>query len=138
MFKTLADRHRTSVRKTSRRLRTGSGYVLRHVVQDEPRSLEVWLLKHLRPRTWTDPVVDTVSTALGLARSRNDLITRLNARLCEACGDEMGPFEVHHVRHLKDMRDRPIALQRDVSRLRKTTVLCRPCHLARHQGRERA
>ena len=138
LFKTLADRHRTSVRKTSRRLRTGSGYVLRHVVQDEPRSLEVWLLKHLRPRTWTDPVVDIVSTALGLARSRNDLITRLNARICEACGDESGPFEVHHVRHLKDMRDRPIALQRGVSRQRKTTVLCRPCHLALHQGRERA
>lgn len=138
LFKTLANRHVTSVRKTSRRLRTGSGYALEHVIQGEPRILEVWLLKHLRPRAWTSPVVDVVSTALGLARSRNDLITRLNARICEACGDSDGPFEVHHVRRLKDVQDRPIALQRGVARLRKTMVLCRPCHLARHQGRERS
>ena len=138
LFKTIADRHRTSVRKTSRQLSTGSGYVLEHVIQDKPRIFEVWLLKHLRPRVRTDPAVDVVSTALGLARSRNDLITRLNARLCESCGDVDGPFEVHHVRRLKDVQDRPIGLQRDVSRLRKTTVLCRPCHLARHRGRERS
>lgn len=138
LLKTIANRHQTSVRKTSRRLRTGSGYALEHIIQDEPRVLGVWLLKHLRPRSWTDPVVDIVSTALGLARSRNDLITRLNARLCEACGNGDGPFEVHHVRRLKDVQDRPIGLQRGVSRLRKTTVLCRPCHVARHAGRERS
>jgi hypothetical protein len=138
LFKTIANRHRTSVRKTSRQLRTGSGYVLEHIIQEEPRVLGVWLLKHLRPRTRTDPVVDVVSTALGLARSRNDLITRLNARLCEACGNRDGPFEVHHVRRLKDVQDRPIGLQRGVSRLRKTTVLCRPCHVARHTGWRRS
>jgi hypothetical protein len=55
-----------------------------------------------RPRTWSDPVVDIVSTALGLARSRNDLVTRLNARLCEACGNRDGPFEVYHVRRLSE------------------------------------
>jgi group II intron reverse transcriptase/maturase len=138
LFKTIANRHQTSVRKTSRRLRTGSGYALEHIIQDEPRVLGVWLLKHLRPRSWTDPVVDIVSTALGLARSRNDLVTRLNARLCEACGNRDGPFEVHHVRRLKDVQDRPISLQRGVSRLRKTTVLCKPCHVARHTGRQRS
>lgn len=138
LFKTIANRHRTTVRKTSRRLRRGSGYVLEHIIQGEPRILEVWLLKHLRPRGWTDPAVDVVSTALGLTRSRNDLVSRLNAHQCEACGDDEGPFEVHHVRRLKDVQDRPIALQRGVARLRKTTVLCQPCHLARHQGRERS
>jgi RNA-directed DNA polymerase len=138
LFKTIANRHQTSVRKTSRRLRTGSGYALEHVIQDEPRVFGVWLLKHLRPRSWTDPVVDIVSTALGLARSRNDLVTRLNARLCEACGNRDGPFEVHHVRRLKDVQDKPVGLRRGVSRLRKTTVLCRPCHVARHTGRQRS
>lgn len=138
LFKTIANRHQTSVRKISRRLHMGSGYALDHVIQDEPRVLGVWLLKHLRPRSWTDPVVDHVSTAFGLARSRNDLITRLNARVCEACGNRDGPFEVHHVRRLKDVQGRPIGLQRGVSRLRKTTVLCRPCHTTRHTGWRRS
>lgn len=138
LFKTLADRHGSSVCKVRRQLRTGSGLALVTSIQGIPRALEIWQLKHLRPRNITNAELDVMSTALGLTRSRNDLITRLNARLCESCGDEDGPFEVHHVRHLKDMQDRPIALQRSVARRRKTAVLCRPCHLARHHGRERS
>ena len=36
--------------------------------------------------------------------SRNSLIKRMEANKCEYCGTDTGPFEIHHVRKLKDVK----------------------------------
>jgi RNA-directed DNA polymerase len=67
------------------------------------RYLKLWRLKHLKTDAWRQSDVDQVTVGARLAQSRNDLIARLIASECEACGDTDGPFAVHHTRRLKDM-----------------------------------
>jgi group II intron reverse transcriptase/maturase len=135
LLATLASRHRKSASWAKKRLRYGSDYAVTHMVRDETRVLNLWRLKHLRLETWYRATVDTITVGSRLAQSDNDLVARLNARECEACGDTTGPFEVHHVRALKDMRGSPFTAVKRSSRRRKTIVLCRRCHVAHHAGR---
>lgn len=135
LLKTLAMRHQTSAWRMKSLLKMGSDYGVSYVVRGEPHVLKFWRLKHLKQEAWPSPAVDVVTVGSRLAMSRNDLITRLNAGACESCGSTSGPFEVHHVRHLKDMQASPLTLWKRSARLRKTAVLCQPCHVALHAGR---
>ncbi len=136
LLKTLAMRHRTSTWRAKSALRMGSDYGVSLVVRGKPRVLKLWRLKHLKQAPWPSPTVDAITVGSRLALSRNDVVARLNAGACEACGTTNGPFEVHHVRHLKDMQASPMTLWKRSARLRKTTVLCQPCHVALHKGRQ--
>lgn len=138
VVKTLAMRHRTSAKRVKSDLRMGSDYGINYVVRGEPRVTKLWRLKHLKRAVWPSQAVDRITVGSRMAMSRNDVVTRLNAETCEACGTTAGPFEVHHVRHLRDMRDSPLTLWKRSARLRKTAVLCRRCHAAEHAGRQRA
>ena len=70
------------------------------------------------------------------------LINRLNANVCELCGKNEGEFEVHHVRKLKDIKDkykkRGKAIPEWVlimSKIRrKTLIVCECCHHSIHSG----
>jgi len=70
------------------------------------------------------------------------LIDRLNANVCELCGTQEGEFEIHHVRKLKDIKDkykkRGKAIPNWVlimSRIRrKTLIVCECCHHNIHSG----
>jgi RNA-directed DNA polymerase len=64
-------------------------------------------MKHLEVRTWFRPEIDAITVGSRLAQSPNDLATRLQGSTCEACGTTTGPFEMHHVRRLKDLRAGP-------------------------------
>jgi len=70
---------------------------------------------------------------------RTELERRLLANTCELCGSQEH-VEVHHVRALKDLRnkgraERPFWVQVMVARKRKTLVVCRACHNDIHAGR---
>ncbi len=70
---------------------------------------------------------------------RNSLITRLQANVCEWCGDTKGPFEVHHVRKLKDLKGKKAWEKHMIARKRKTLILCargsiNNCHQKLHNG----
>ena len=67
--------------------------------------------------------------------TRTSLIQRLEAKRCEFCGDENGPFEVHHVKKLKDLKGKAPWEKLMISRKRKTLVLCRNCHHKLHAGK---
>jgi hypothetical protein len=135
LLATLASRHRKSASWAKKRLRHGSDYAVTHMVRDQTRVLKLWRLKHLKLQSWQGAAVDIITVGSRLAQSDNDLVARLNACECEACGGTAGPFEVHHVRALKDMRGSPFTAMKRSSRLRKTIVLCRRCHVAHHAGR---
>jgi group II intron reverse transcriptase/maturase len=74
---------------------------------------------------------------------RTSIIQRLNANRCEKCGDENGPFEVHHVRKLNDLSKKKHLEPWEkfmIARNRKTIVLCghrsaNNCHLKLHNGK---
>jgi hypothetical protein len=71
---------------------------------------------------------------------RSEVVQRLLAEVCEWCGSEEGPFEVHHVRRLADLdrpgqREKPLWVKRMASRHRKTLVTCLRCHHDIHRDR---
>lgn len=71
------------------------------------------------------------------------LINRLNANVCELCEKNEGEFEIHHVRKLKDIKDkykkRGKAIPNWVlvmSKIRrKTLIVCECCHHSIHSGK---
>ena len=72
--------------------------------------LKLWRLKHLKIAPWIEPPWTIAQSVLAWRKARNDLIGRLNARTCEACGDTDGPFEMHHLRALKDKQAEPLTV----------------------------
>jgi group II intron reverse transcriptase/maturase len=76
---------------------------------------------------------------------RHQIIDRYNAKKCELCGletDNQGDFEIHHVRRLKDIKQkyakRGAAMPQWVLKMaalsRKTLVVCKSCHTKVHRG----
>lgn len=68
---------------------------------------------------------------------RKELVTRLLAGRCEACG-HTGDVVAHHVRRLTDLGkpgpSRPAWAELMAQRRRKTLVVCQPCHDTIHTG----
>ena len=71
------------------------------------------------------------------------LINRLNANVCELCGTQEGEFEIHHVRKLKDIKDKYKKRGKTIpgwllimSKIRrKTLIVCECCHHNIHSGK---
>jgi len=134
-FKTLAHKHRQSVHKMTTRLKTENGYVLTVPDKDRTRVLRLFRLKDLRHPTPGRQDIDTPPNTLMFTLSRSELIHRLNASQCEYCETRQGPFEVHHIRKLKDIEPGKTIWQRMmIARRRKTLILCRSCHHLLHAG----
>ena len=77
--------------------------------------------------------------------ARHRILDRLNANKCELCGlqsDNPSQFEVHHVRKLRDIKQKyqkrgkhiPNWVLAMAALNRKTLVVCKPCHQAIHSG----
>jgi group II intron reverse transcriptase/maturase len=76
---------------------------------------------------------------------RHQILDRLRANACELCGyqsEDSSQFEVHHVRKLKDIKQKyakrgdhvPNWVLAMCALRRKTLVVCQPCHRAIHSG----
>jgi hypothetical protein len=136
LFKTLAAKHKTSVTKIAKQLKTHNGYVLTVQIKDATRHIRIFRLRDLRRCLPNDPQMDLPPTVYGWTLSRTELIKRLNSHQCEYCGTKQGSFEVHHIRKLKDVTEgKTLWQQMMAARRRKTLVLCTPCHHLLHQGK---
>jgi hypothetical protein len=134
-YKTLATKHRTRVTKIARRLRTPDGPVLTLPEGSGTRTVPLFQLKHLHVPELSDTMIDhTPNTSWSFHRT--EVVRRLLARMCEYCATESGPFAVHHVRKLRDIKAGTEPWHRlMVARRRKTLVLCERCHKLLHAGR---
>src|SRR2546430_8378273 len=66
----------------------------------------------------------------------SEVIKRLNSDQCEYCETRQGPFEIHHIRKLKDVaKGKALWQQLMAAKCRKTVVLCRTCHQDRKSTR---
>ncbi len=135
LLKTLANKHKTSVNKIAKRLRTDDGLRLTVKREQETRYISVFRLKNLRKPTPHNSQLDVQPNGYIWTLSRSEVIKRLNRKRCEYCEATEGPFEVHHVRKLKDVAKGKVLWQRMMAaRHRKTLVLCRACHHHLHAG----
>jgi Type II intron maturase len=132
LWKTLANKHKTSLGKIAKQLEHGRDY--RYRVNGGERHLQLYALKDLkRPsKTWT--MGDVEPNIAQYPWSRTEIVPRLNAQRCEYCGQDEGYVEVHHVRKLRDLDGKERWQQMMATMQRKTLVLCHVCHDLLHKG----
>jgi group II intron reverse transcriptase/maturase len=135
LFKTVASKHKESMNKVAKRLKTDEGHALIIHQEHQTRVIRLYRLKDLKPPSSNDPGIDIPPNTFALTLSRSELIRRLNAKKCEYCETRHGPFEVHHIRKLKDVAKGKELWQRMmIARRRKTLILCVQCHHQLHTG----
>lgn len=69
--------------------------------------------------------------------STTRLSDRIKAETCELCGRSNTTIHMHHVKRLKNLREKSnksYLEQQMIARNRKTIALCKECHLKRHKG----
>ena len=135
LFKTLAGKHKSSVNKIANRLKTEEGYVLTVPGEKKTRYIKIFRLKDLRKPFPNDPRLDVSPNIFMWTISRSEVIKRMNRKQCEYCETTTGPFEIHHIRKMKDVaKGKAFWQQMMAARNRKTLVLCRTCHHQLHNG----
>lgn len=69
---------------------------------------------------------------------RTSMIDRLSARACELCGASDVTLQMHHIRKISDLKERPKKKAWEIkmiTRARKTMAVCIPCHKNIHHQR---
>ena len=135
LFKTLANKHKDSMNRVAKRLKTNDGHALIIPEEQKTRVIRLFRLKDLKLPSSNDPGIDIPPNTFALTLSRSELIKRLNTSKCEYCETQHGPFEVHHIRKMKDVAKGKAPWQRlMMARRRKTLILCVQCHHQLHAG----
>ncbi len=141
LIKTLAYRHKTKMSSILRQLKQGNEWIHKYRSRGNDYEMKVFKLRHMvKPEK--DWEIDNIPNTFCLISTESELIKRLNARVCEYCGRDDLPVEVHHVRKLKDLR-RNHNLEHwqkvMIARNRKTMILCSgtpdSCHSLLHAGK---
>jgi group II intron reverse transcriptase/maturase len=136
LFKTLAHKHKTSVTKMAKRLKTDDGYALIVREESKTRTTRLFRLKDLNPPHPGNAGLDRLPKVFVLTFCHSELMRRLNAGQCEYCETGQEPFEVHHIRRMKDVaQKKELWQQMMAARYRKTLILCRRCHHLLHEGK---
>jgi RNA-directed DNA polymerase len=134
LMKTLANKHRCSVKKVVSRLkRPDREYVLNFTVEGgEAKSVMVVKLRHIPDRKTILSADVERHPNIAWTMGRSEIMDRLAARECIRCGATDVPLEIHHVRRLADVKDSPLWERVRAARTRKRIPLCRPCHQGVH------
>src|SRR5690606_9088309 len=134
---TIANKRRSTSMKVATSMRTHKQGVLCLVRKDTKGNEKLHqfvklkdLPKHKGAIKIDSPNTDVLVNTLKYS-GRTELEKRLLANKCEACGTTEGQMEVHHVRKLKDLKNKKHLTYLDkkmIERNRKTLVLCYRCH----------
>jgi len=145
LFKTLAQKHKTSVNKLVKKYKTTTETEHGRFV-----CVDVSVARNGKPplvaryggmslrRNIKAAIQDRELHTLQNRTGRTELIQRLLADKCEACGDN-DRVQVHHIRKLADLyksgrKEKPEWMKNMIARRRKTLVLCHSCHVKLHLG----
>lgn len=135
LWKTLAAKRRSTVTKVARSMKRQGGYTLVVRGNSDTHTFPIYSLKDIRKEPIRFQRVDLPPKIWVFTHSRSELIKRIEARKCEYCGTTENRFHVHHIRKLKDVeKGKHLWQQQMAQRLRKTMVLCVPCHQKLHAG----
>jgi hypothetical protein len=143
LLKTLASKHKIGKEKARRRYckfysEDGRRLIGVKVDREGKKSLTAVLGKKPIQRQEMAPIVDEVQV---LYTNRNELLNRLLAENCELCEKTNVPLVGHHVKKLKDLKERwkgksekPIWVRRMIEKRRKSLFICDECHRKIHAG----
>jgi group II intron reverse transcriptase/maturase len=130
-LKTLASKHKSGVKKIIDKYKDGKGWSIPYNTQKGERRVKMATYQDCTAKT-DNP--DTIPThTVQHLHSRNSFEARLNAKVCELCGNaESEHYEIHHVNKLKNLKGKAVWEQIMIARRRKTLVVCRECHKRIH------
>ena len=141
-IKTIANKRRSTSKKVASSMRTHIQGVLSIARKDKQGNEKIHQLvklkdipKHKGAIKADSPEIDQLVNTLKYS-GRTEFEQRLLANKCEACGTTEGQMEVHHVRKLKDLKNKKHLTYLDkkmIERNRKTIVLCYKCHHDHHE-----
>jgi len=137
LIKTLARKHKSSVTAVCNSLleKVGGDHGLWMEKRNGRTFVPVFRMKYIKSgKPAKSAEIDNETNSLNLSRSRTDMVDRLRAKVCEACGDTGVPLQIHHARRLSDTTHLSLAAQMVAARRRKRAALCQPCHVALHAG----
>lgn len=145
MLRTLARKHKSSIRTEQRRLEStrqtpsGPRRCFKVTVEREGKKPLVSYFGGLSYSYRKDAIIEDKPLQPIAFRPGPDILVRLAAELCELCDSEQN-VEVHHIRKLKDLKlkgrkERPRWVRYMAARQRKTLVLCASCHDDLHAGK---
>ena len=134
MYKTLAAKYHTKVRKIREKYRIGKDFGIRYETKTGWKTPLFYIEGFRRQKEMATGEFDTLVRSY-FRSSPCSLIQRLKARKCEWCEAENVDLEVHHVRRLKDLKGKALWERAMIGRRRKTMVLCTACHDLLHAGK---
>ena len=132
MYKTFANKYKTSIGGVKKKFningkfgikyKTRTGENISYFYKDGFKKTN--LLKHKFKKDMGYDVIP--ETAYLYAKT--SLMKRFEANICEVCGEENIPLEMHHVRKLKDLKGKTEWEKLMISKKRKTLATCKSCH----------
>lgn len=135
LLKTFANKHKVSVSKVASRLRLGPArYGVVITVGKKVIERRLWRLAEIETKPIRYASMDAKPVIHSLMYNESGLERRFSAQECAECGETTGPFESHHVNHLRRKTPTGTLDKMLSARNRKTVSLCRKCHLSIHAG----
>ncbi len=144
LLKTLANKHKTSVRRMVKKYQTDT-----ETPEGKMKCLEVRIEREEKkplvarfggiPWKRQEKAILYDLNPQQVVIARNELVKRLLRSTCEICGSKEN-ISVHHIRGLKDLRvkgrgEKPRWMQQMAAMRRKTLVVCGYCHWAIETGK---
>ena len=154
LLKTIAQKEKTSISKVLKKYgvsvprKQGTGtrkvFGVNYITKDGLRT-RTYFNEPLRKMDTPCPGKGADGTIVSAYTPRHQIIDRYNAKKCELCGfksDNLGNFEIHHVRKLKDIKEKysrrgstiPSWVLKMSALSRKTLIVCKSCHKSIHRG----
>ena len=133
MYKTFAGKYRSTVRKINKKYRRNKLFTVKYEQKGVIKSRTFYKTSFKRRTTAFNGSCDIEPYSIADA-SRTNLTDRLKAEKCELCG-ATGKLIMHHVRNLKDLKEKESWKRLMSARKRKTIALCPSCHRLRHLGK---
>lgn len=133
MYKTFADKYRSTVRKINKKYRRNKLFTVKYEQKGVIKSRTFYKTSFKRRTTAFNGSCDIEPYSIADV-SRTNLTDRLKAEKCELCG-ATGKLIMHHVRNLKDLKGKESWKRLMSARKRKTIALCPSCHRLRHLGK---
>ncbi|HEY7415419.1 MAG TPA: hypothetical protein VH593_09520 [Ktedonobacteraceae bacterium] len=145
MIRTLAAKHKSTVRKQNRKYKTtiekpaGPMKCLQIIVKRKEGKKPLVAQFGGVPLRRNSQAVLVDREPQYVKYERNELLRRLLANKCEICGSTQ-QCQVHHIRKLADLRregrrEKAVWEKIMIARRRKTLVVCHECHVAIHAGK---
>ena len=133
MYKTFAGKYRSTVRKINKKYRYNKLFTVKYEQKGAIKSRTFYKTSFKRRTTAFNGSCDIEPYSIADV-SRTNLTDRLKAEKCELCG-ATGKLIMHHVRNLKDLKEKESWKRLMSARKRKTIALCPSCHRLRHLGK---